>query len=330
MKYPMPGLAALLLAALLPGCGGGGDSAPAPAPTPSPPPPSKVELAAGNYQDAVRRTVAISNSAYTYAKFGIQITDDLLNVPLGAFPLFRCPDSGTLSIELSDQNQDTSLDPGDTARLQWDHCKANGVTTTGLVRIDLTAATQIPGGRDYMFVVTVPDLQMVSDAPGASPITVNFIATVHYTRTATSDHTVIESGAFKSGQLSDDTGTSELQVDYLQDHAAQSYSYAIRGSVISSALGGIVDFTTPVPFTGVIGEFPSAGQLSVTGNANSSARLSEEGAAANDNTAVLVAVDTNGDGVAEASDELLPWNTLVAQQFFAAFADQVGISVPIP
>jgi hypothetical protein len=328
MKYPMPGLAALLLAALLPGCGGSGDSAPAP--TPSPPPPSKVTLTAGNYQDAVSRAMGVSNSAYMYARFGVQITDDLLNVPLGAFPIFRCTDSGTLSVELSDQNRDTSLDPGDTARLQWDHCKANGVTTTGLVRIDLTAATQIPGGRDYMFVVTVLDLGMVSDAAGASPITVNFIATVHYTRTATSDHTVIESGAFQSGQLNDDAGTSDFQVDYLQDHAAQTYSYAISGSVNSSALGGEVDFTTPVPFTGVIGEFPSAGRLSVTGSANSSARLSEEGAAANDNATVLVAVDTNGDGVVDASDAQLSWNTLVAQQFFAAFADQVGIRVPLP
>ena len=328
MKYPLTGLAAFLLGALLPGCGGGGDSG---AFTPGPPAPAStpVTLATGNYQDAATRVMAASNTAYAYARLAINVTDDLLNVPLGTLPIFSCTGGGLRSIELTDQNKDTSLDPGDTVHLRWDHCRQQGLTTTGVVRVELTEASQIPGGRDYKIAITVSNLEMISDTAGVPAITANLVEPVHYTRTATTDHTVIDGAAFTSGQVAGDTGAATLYVDYLQDQAAQTYSFSARGTLGSNTLGGNVDFTTPVSFGGVIGEYPSAGSMTIIGNANSVARLAEEGSAAADPSSVLVTVDGNGDGVVEAS-VTTPWTGVVPLQLFQPFATQVGIGVTIP
>ena len=45
---------------------------------------------------------------------------------------------------------------------------------------------------------------------------------------------------------------------------------------------------------------------------------------------MLVAVDTNGDGVVDASEAQLAWMSVVPVQLFAAFADQVAVAVPMP
>jgi hypothetical protein len=324
---PSRALAVFLFGAMLQGCGGGEDDGPPP-PVPLPAPPPVVSLASTNYQDAVRVPMRSAQSAYTHATLGISIVDNLLNRPLSFFPA-PCPQGGTVTYELTDQNADSSLDPGDTVHIRWNACRINGSSSTGLVRVQLTSGVQIPGGREYQITVFVVNLELTSDLVVAPPLTVNCIVPLLYTRTATTDHVVIQGATFSSGHLAGDTGTAEVFLDYLQDHATQTYRYEIAGNASSGALGGRVDFTTPQPFTGVIGEFPSAGRLSVTGT-GSSARLSEEGTAANDNAAVFAAVDSNGDGVIDASNAAMNWASVVPVRMFAAFGTQVGIGVPAP
>ena len=297
---------------------------------PAPPPaaPSKVTLAAGNYQNAVKLSMGVASSAYSYARLGVTVTDQWLNVPIAFFPVLACPQGGTMSLELTDKNGDRSLDPGDTLHFRWDACRTSGASATGVMRVELTEATQITGGREYRLTVTVSDLRLEL---GSQPsTTVNFIAQVQFRRTATSNQTTLTNAVFNSGQVVGDPGTSTIAVDYFQDNATQTYRYSASGTVTSNVLGGQLDFSTPATFTGVIGEFPSAGRLSVAGNAGSGARLSEEGAAASDLATVFAAVDANGDGVIEASEAQLAWSSVVPVQLFAAFADQATIGVPMP
>lgn len=318
----------LLLGAALHGCGGGGGDD-APAPVPAPAPAAQITLAAANYQDAARVAMRTTSASYTHATLGISVVDNLLNRPVSFFPT-PCPQGGTTSIELTDQNRDTTLDPGDTVHLRWDNCRIQGSTSTGLVRVQLTEAVQIPGGREYQLTVFVVNLELTSDTPAAPPVTINCTVPVLYTRTATSDHIVVQGSEFRSGQIPGDTGTAEVILDYLQDHATQTYRFEISGHAVSGALGGEIRFTTPLPFSGVLGEYPSAGRLALTGGANSSARLSEEGPAAGDNAAVFAAVDANGDGAIEASNASLAWATIVPVRLFAAFDGQATVGVPLP
>lgn len=299
-----------------------------PQPAPTPAPPARVTLGANNYKNAVTLSMGVASTAYMYSKLGVSIADRWLNVPIGFFPLIACPEGGSMSIELTDKNGDRSLDPGDTLHLRWEHCRVQSATTTGIVRVEVNEATPIPGGREYRLTVTVSDLRIERDASPSA--TVNFIAQVHYTRAATHDYTEIANAVFSSGQVIGDTGTSTLRVSFYQDNAAQTYQYSVGGTVSSSALGGELEFASPAPFTGVIGEYPSAGRMTISGNAGSEARLSEEGSAAADVATVLVAVDTNGDGAVDASEAQLAWMSVVPVQLFAAFADQVAVAVPMP
>jgi len=320
--------AALALSVLLTACGGGGGGEAMTPPPPTPTPPAKITLAAGNYKNAVTLSMGVESSAYSYARLGVMLVDEWLDVPITFFPVLACTQGGTLSLDLDDKNGDHSLDPGDTLHFHWDGCKTTGVTTTGVVRVEVLSATQMSGGRDYQFTVTVSDLKLeVGSLPST---TVNFIAQVHFQRTATSNETTLTNAVFSSGQVVGDPGTSTIALDYYQNDATQTYQYTTNGTVSSTALGGALDFSTPVTFTGVIGEFPSVGRLAVMGNAGSDARLSEEGAAASDSSTVYAAVDTNGDGVVDASEAQLAWSSVVPVQMFADFADQVEIAVPMP
>jgi len=321
-------IVALLSGALAQGCGGGEDAG-SPDPVPPPPPSPVVALAANNYQDAVRVPMKTSYAAYTHATLGVSVVDNLLNVPLSFLPV-PCPQGGTTGMELTDRNNDSTLDPGDTLHLRWNACRIQNSTSTGLVRVQLTDAVQIAGGREYQITVSVENLQLTSSVPGAPAVTINCIVPVRYTRTATSDHIVIDGAAFSSGQIPGDTGTATVVIDYLQDRATQTYTYVTSGNAISSALGGEVTFATALPFTGVLGEYPSSGRLTVTGTASSSARLSEEGTAAGDIAAVFAAVDANGDGVVDASNAALAWATIVPVRLFTAYDGQVVIGVPMP
>ena len=225
-----------------------------PQPSPTPAPPARVTLGANNYKNAVTLSMGVASTAYMYSKLGVSIADRWLNVPISFFPLIACPEGGSMSIELTDKNSDRSLDPGDTVHLRWERCGAQGATTTGIVRVEVNDATPIPGGREYRLTVTVSDLRIERDASPSA--TVNFIAQVHYTRAATYDYTEIANAVFNSGQVIGDTGTSTLQVAFYQDNAAQTYQYSVGGTVSSGALGGELEFASPAPFTGVIGEYP--------------------------------------------------------------------------
>jgi hypothetical protein len=63
------------------------------------------------------------------------------------------------------------------------------------------------------------------------------------------------------------------------------------GTLDSTQLAGVVQYSTPVTFAGEGFDYPSSGALLVEGE-NSSARLT-----AIDNVNVTIEVDSNGDGV---------------------------------
>lgn len=322
------GVGALALSTLLLGCGGGGGGGtPQPAP-PTPAPPAQVSLSSSNYKNAVTLSMGVASSAYVYSKLGASIADRWLNVSTNFFPVIACSGGGVMSIELTDENGDRTLDPRDTLHLRWDRCTTQDTTTTGIVRVEVNEATPIAGGREFRLTVTITNLTI--ERAGAPTATVNFIAQVHYTRTATRDDTEIANAVFTTGQVIGDPGSSTSRVNFYMDTATQTYQYSVDGVVSSTALGGEVEFATPTPFTGVIGEYPSAGRMTVTGNAASGARLSEEGVAAADVAAVLVAVDSNGDGVAEVTEAQHAWASVVPVQLFAAAPDQVAVAVPMP
>jgi hypothetical protein len=71
------------------------------------------------------------------------------------------------------------------------------------------------------------------------------------------------------------------------------YTMAASGTLDTTQLGGVVEYSTPVEFSGEGTNYPAAGSLLVEGS-SSSARLT-----AVDDVNVTIEVDTNGDGVVD-------------------------------
>jgi hypothetical protein len=318
------GLAGLALSA----CGGGGGSPP-PAPAPPPPPPAGIALTSANYQSALRLSVGQSISAFSNARVGVILVDSQVAVPPNIVR-FPCPVSGTNSSSFTDRNSNGLVDAGDSAQIQWEECNSGGATIDGLLRIDVVnVVLQAPDTHELSLSVSTTGLEITPvNVPAAGAITHIFTIPIRYTRTTTSDRFVISSASFSSRHAIGVDALDRLSLDLAQDYAANTYSYSMSGRIDSDVLGGEFQFATPQPFTGVIGEYPSAGRLVVSGSGNSAARLSEEGSALTNPNTLLAAVDSNGDGTDDTVEPELQWSLVAPLLIFDSFRNQIVVGAP--
>jgi hypothetical protein len=310
---------------LLTACGGEGSSpAASPAPPP-PPPPSGTALTTANYQNALKLSFGAALSAFSNARIGVVPVDSLDVIPpnLGPTP---CPVSGSIASQFTDTNLNGLLDKNDSVLMQWDDCDSGQLTLDGLMRVDVNDLVPLVDGREITLTVTTAGFRVTTSTPRALPITLNFVLPIRHTRTTTSDRYVLAAATFRSAAAIGKDGLEMLTVDLLQDYATNTYRYSLSGSVDSEFLDGKFDFETTEAFTGVLGEYPSAGRLVATGSGNSRARLSEEGSALTNPDTILAAVDTNGDGVDDAVEPELEWSSVFPLVMFTSFRDQVVVA----
>jgi len=318
------GSAALIAGLLLTACGGEGSS-PAPSPAPSPPPPSGTALTTTNYQNALKLSFGAALSAFSNARIGVIQVASLEVIPpgLGATP---CPVSGSIASQFTDQNLNGLLDKNDSVLMQWDKCNSGQLTLDGLMRVDVNDLVPLADGREIALTATTVGFKVTTTTPGALPLTLNFVLPIRYTRTTTSDRYVLAAATYRSAASIGEDALEMLTVDLLQDYATNTYRYSLSGSADSQFLGGQFNFETTEAFTGVLGEYPSAGRLVATGSGNSRARLSEEGSALTNPDTILAAVDTNGDGVDDAVEPDLEWSSVFPLLMFTSFRDQVVVA----
>lgn len=315
----LPHIAAFAVCACLPGCGGGGSDAP---PSPSPvPAPVELVLSASNYQSALQLSMASTQSVLTYAQLGAEGADSLFNQPIPLGRNFPCAVSGTRDFELSDRNSNRALDVNDTLSLFFNDCDSGAGVVSGVMRIEIVEVTPFTDGRDYRLRLTFGRFSMPPAVLGTPRTTADFSATVYFSRVADGQQYRIEGGGLElvtSGRRQAVTG---FVVDYLHNYSTSRYNLVGQGTVDSDALGGRFTFATALAFTGDIGSYPGAGRMSVVAGAGATAQLSEEGAALADNATVLAALDSNGDGIRDATIAELPWSDIVSQSLFEALRD---------
>jgi len=304
-------------------CGGGGGSDEAPVAEPPAPTPVQLTLDAANYQGAVRNALEWSDSAFFFAKLGADVADHLVSSSAILPPLFRCTVSGAASITLTDRNRNGMLNAGDTLSLFMDHCITDVIGVTGVIRIEVTSAEPFGDGRAYQLLVSIIDLSLTSNSAADLPLLdINLTASVDFSYTTDFDHYVLTFGEFRRTLAGQTQSVSNLVIDYLQRYDTLRYDYLLQGTLGSKGDFGEFRISTPLSLTGTIGSYPSAGRLGLNGAANSTARVSEEGAAASNSAAVLVSVDTNGDGVADSEVPELDWTQLLPQATFSSLRDR--------
>ena len=301
-------------------CGGGsGSDAPAPVGEPPPPPPVQLTLDAANYQGAVRNALEWSDAAFWFGKLGADVADRMVTTSAVLPPLFGCQVSGAAQITLTDRNRNGTLNAGDTFSLFLDHCVTDVISVTGVLRVEVTTAEPVDGGRAYQLLVHIENFSMSSNSyVDVPPTDINLSASLDFSRTSDFDHYVLTFGEFRRTVAGQTQSVSNLVIDYLQRYDTGSYDYLLQGTLGSLGNSGEFRITTPLSLTGIIGSYPDLGRLGLSGAANSTVRVSEEGAAARNSSAVLVSVDSNGDGVADSEVPELAWTQLLPASTFSS------------
>ena len=305
------------------GCGGGDGGGEAPVAEPPSPAPTQLKLDATNYQTALRHSLEWSDSAFFFARLGADVADVLITSSSSLLPVFNCAVSGAASITLTDRNRNGQLNAGDTLSLFMDHCVTDFISATGVMRIEVTSAEALGDGHAYQLLVTIVDLTLTSNSPvDVLPSDINLTASLDYSYTSDFAHYVLTFGDFSRTMEAQTQTASRLVIDYLQRYDAQTYDYLLQGTLAAGGNSGEFRVSTPQSFTGIIGSYPSAGRMALVGAADSTARASEEGAAAGNSAAVLVSVDANGDGVADSEVLELDWTQLVPGEIFRSFRER--------
>jgi len=333
MKTMMQGCAPIFCMALLQGCGGGGGGGKPPVAQEPPPANSRppLRLDASNYQTVLRVSIGSTLSAFSYVKLGGDMADNLFELPIpGNLSALLCVEGGWTLLNIGDRNLDGFFNVGDYVTQSYDHCKNLGATIDGIIRIELQGVTPKDGGREIEVWVTVANFSVTASGTATGPTGITFSGPARYSHAPAYLQFKIGGASFGSTHVAGTEQASALVVDYLQRQDSGTYSLSFGGNIDSGVFGGTFDFVTSAPFTGTIGQYPSTGRLIAIGGAGSSARLSEEGAAANNAETVLLSVDANGDGSADAAASEFAWTGVVPRQMFDPFVNRVVVRPPAP
>lgn len=273
---------------------------------------SNAPLAAGlAYLSAVRSSQSSSFAATVGAGLGGGVSKPsgpslglgkipslVLQAPFG--PVVLNCDTGFVSLS-GDIADPTGLSAGDTVRMDFDACYDTVSTVTGLVDATIDEFTPVDGLPDNFVLVMLMTLTNVQ-------ITVDNNA-----ETSNGDVGVLIDTTGAPGTLSEEVAGNSMRFDVsnrsetLTNYATNAtftfdgevYQYTVNttGTVSSTAIEAPVTYTTPVALQGVEGDFPTSGELLVSGD-NSSVRV-----VAINNVNIRLDVDNNGDGEIDISIE---------------------------
>ena len=220
------------------------------------------------------------------------------NVPIESAE--DCVPSGTSTMtgEIADPFTPT-FTPGDYFDILFSDCDDGFSVVDGSLfyLVDAFSGDLLLGTYDLTMTATLTDFQVTTAEDSLlsnGDVTVRLNSAQLPTITAeTSGNSLTVDGNNHSVVLTGFAGS------YSQDGEAapSSFSQTSSGTMDNTLLPGVVDYSTPVAFTGFEGEYPSAGEFLVVGE-NSSAHL-----IAQDNVNIIIEVDTDGNGTVDDTIE---------------------------
>jgi hypothetical protein len=306
---------------LLAACGGssndGGNAG-------TPPPPASLAISAGNAAE-------VSGAAYGAATSSGELTDlsgsagimgggagsfskATVNgqvkatvgglaqqVPIGSGPV-DCLVNGTVDIsgDIQDPIAVTAgiLTPGDTFSVEYVACD-DGVGEILDGRIDMVVGDPFTGNisngaYELTMDIEISNFQVttatdVITSNGDTSTTLNTLAAPYIEASVGGNSITVDANA---GSETLSAYSSEQTFDGRV--APAPYTMAAAGTLDSTQIGGVVDYSTPVTFEGVDTGYPTAGVLLVEGE-NSAARLVAQA----NGVDVVIEIDADGDGVFE-------------------------------
>ena len=233
-------------------------------------------------------------------------------VPVGTGPT-DCLVDGTVDISADIQDPlglaSGVLEPGDTFTVIYTACD-DGVGEVLDGRIDMVVdaftGNIISGAYDMTMDITITDFQVTT---GADVILSNGDTT---TRLDTRAAPYIEASVGGNSLTVDSNTDSETLTAYSSAQTFDGrvspapYTMTAAGTLDSTRIGGVVDYSTPVTFSGVDTGYPTAGVLLIEGQ-NSAARLVAQA----NGVDVVIEIDADGDGTFEGST-VTTWDELAS------------------
>jgi hypothetical protein len=204
-------------------------------------------------------------------------------------------DSGTLNVSFNDADNSATLTTGDTVSMSANNCTFSGVTMNGSISVSNIVVTgdQVTPPYSLQLSLTTSGFSVSS---GGEVAAINGDGTISESTGDGITFTSSFSGAGIQLTAGGETLTlTSYQITNVENEATGAYSVDISATISISSLGGSVTVTTDVPLSGVFPFEADAGHITCTGD-NSSVTITVI-----DSTSVQLDVDSDGDGIIDAT-----------------------------
>ena len=307
-------VAILVIAALMTSCGGGGgDARQSASPPPASPPPVAFNLSNAG-------TVATLVVASGEAPLLLADEAALALRKFDGVTLYQAADnctSGSARYLLTDNDQDGRLSVGDQVRTDYSRClsASTGAFVFGDLYVTLDAIDDSRGTDDVRYRATMDASSVTLQAAGGlvtvdGEISFEFERGIYQSRLAVSGDVFVTFTAPSNG-ASVTADWTAMNVSKLEDYETASYEASMTGTWQSNILaGGAATIVTTTPIAGPLNIWPTSGQVEITSNDGTGARIRADGPGPGDYA--IVAVDENGDGLFSELTETRDWENILA------------------
>ena len=195
--------------------------------------------------------------------------------------------STTISGDLADPLTYTA---GDTINVDSDNCDDGiGEVVDGLIEMTITSFDGDIFTESFLLGIDLVVTDFSVTIEGVTEVANGDIGSLADTRQAPTLTSSVFGDLFQVVSNGQTESLSDFRTDLVEN--GNTWTNDSFGTINSTELAGSVDYTTTTPFSGVLGEYPNAGVLVVTGANNASLTLTTI-----DNVSVQIEADYDGNG----------------------------------
>lgn len=214
-----------------------------------------------------------------------------------------CDVSGTVSYRWNDQDNNNVLSVNDDITAAFAQCvDVPGETLNGGFSITLHGLIGNPAlPLTSWWLSATLNLDHLSMAQGTKTLTLTAggLSFITSTRDGLLYTGSVSGAALAVDGLPTPVETGNFNYQFTHDANTLAYTSQGNGDLVSTNMGGRVAFLTLVMFQGIGSDFPTTGSMKINGAKNANATANSIIVTATGNGNVTLAVDTNGDGMAD-------------------------------
>lgn len=221
-----------------------------------------------------------------------------------------CTGGGSIGITWNDADNDSDFSTGDTFTMTFNNCLEDGIRygsgTMSMTGLSLTGDPMVVAAWSLGVTLGFTDVQF---SIGVESVRINGDMSLSMQTSDGVNVTTVVAGTTLSTRENSQTNTlRNFNFTYTENLSTLAFSLTYSGTVDIGRVSGRVSFATTTPFTGndVLLNWPTSGELVITGANSSTVTLLAQGG---DN--VRLDLDTNGDAVTDQSISTT-WTALAA------------------